>query len=111
MQFILYVRRHGDLCGHALVTTTNNNNNTNTNNTTNNNTTTTTTNNNNTNDNMCDPAPLPRVLNCTGRHRADTDLSCGQMGSALIGSAAKATNFDRLGKKVRPGTFGETKVG
>ena len=27
------------------------------------------------------------------------------------GAAAKVTNFDRLRKKVRPGTFGKTKVG
>ena len=27
------------------------------------------------------------------------------------GAAAKAMGFDRLGKKVRPGTFGEIKVG
>ena len=27
------------------------------------------------------------------------------------GAAAKVINFDRLGKKVRPGTFGKTKVG
>ena len=26
-------------------------------------------------------------------------------------AAAKVTNFDRLGKKVRPGTFGKMKVG
>ena len=27
------------------------------------------------------------------------------------GAAAKVMKFDRLGKKVRPGTFGKTKVG
>ena len=27
------------------------------------------------------------------------------------GAAAKVMNFDRLGKKVRPGTFGKIKVG
>ena len=27
------------------------------------------------------------------------------------GAAAKEMNFDRLGKKVRPGTFGNIKVG
>ena len=27
------------------------------------------------------------------------------------GAAAEAINFDRLGKKVHPGTFGNTKVG
>ena len=27
------------------------------------------------------------------------------------GAAAKVMNFDRLGKKVRPGTFGNMKVG
>ena len=27
------------------------------------------------------------------------------------GAAAKVMNLDRLGKKVRPGTFGKTKVG
>ena len=32
-------------------------------------------------------------------------------GVNTIGAAAKVVNFDRLGKKVRPGTFGKIKVG
>ena len=33
-------------------------------------------------------------------------LGCGQMGAA-----AEVMNFDSVGKKVRPGTFGKIKVG
>ena len=36
-----------------------------------------------------------------------TCFGCGQMGSTLMGAAAKVMNFDRLGNKVRPGTFGK----
>ena len=32
-------------------------------------------------------------------------------GVHTTGAAAKVMNFDRLGKKVRPGTFGKIKVG
>ena len=32
-------------------------------------------------------------------------------GVSTNGAAAKVMNFDRLGKKVRPGTFGKIKVG
>ena len=32
-------------------------------------------------------------------------------GVSTNGAAAKVMNFDRLGKKVRPGTFGNIKVG
>ena len=39
-------------------------------------------------------------------------LVADKMGSTLInGAASKVTNFDRLGENVRPGTFGEIKVG
>ena len=38
-------------------------------------------------------------------------LGCGQIGSTLMGGAAKVINFDRLGKMVRPGTFGKIQVG
>ena len=40
-------------------------------------------------------------------------LGCGQMRSTLIsnGAPAKVMGCDRLGKKVRPGTFGKIKVG
>ena len=39
------------------------------------------------------------------------EVRCGQTGSTLMGPAAKVMNFDRLGKKVRPGTFGKIKLG
>ena len=32
-------------------------------------------------------------------------------GDNTYGAAAKVMNFDRLGKKVRPGTFGKIKAG
>ena len=33
-------------------------------------------------------------------------LGCGQIGSTLMRpAAAKVMNFDKLGKKIRPGTF------
>ena len=35
----------------------------------------------------------------------------GQMGVNTNGAAAKVNNYDGLGKKVRPGTSGEIKVG
>ena len=40
-------------------------------------------------------------------------LGCGQMvnGVNTNGAAAKVINFDRLGKKVSPATFGKIKVG
>ena len=38
-------------------------------------------------------------------------IGCGPMESALVGPLQKVMNFDRLGKKVRPGTFGKIKVG
>ena len=44
---------------------------------------------------------------------ADELIGCEQMGSVNTnGAAAKVVNFDRLGKKIRPGTsFGKIKVG
>ena len=39
-------------------------------------------------------------------HRAAC-VGNGQLGSALIGAVAKVMDFDRLGRKVRPGTFGK----
>ena len=39
------------------------------------------------------------------------DLACGQHGVNTSGAAAKVMNLDRLGKKVRPGTFGKMTVG
>ena len=38
-------------------------------------------------------------------------LGCGQMGSTLMGPLQKYVFVDRLGKKVRPGTFGKIKAG
>ena len=38
-------------------------------------------------------------------------LGRGQIGIDTNGTAAKVMNFDRSGKNVRPGTFGEIKVG
>ena len=38
-------------------------------------------------------------------------IGCGQMGSTLMGAAAKGRNLDGLGKKIRHGAFGRTKVG
>ena len=38
-------------------------------------------------------------------------IGCGRMGSTLMGPLQKVTNFDRLGEQIRPGTFGNIKVG
>ena len=38
-------------------------------------------------------------------------VTISSAGDNTGGSAAKVINFDRLGKKVRPGTLGEIKVG
>ena len=38
-------------------------------------------------------------------------FGCGQIGVKTNGTAAKVLHFDRLGKKVHPGTFGNIKVG
>ena len=38
-------------------------------------------------------------------------LGCRQMGSTPNGAAAEVINSDRLGEKMRPGTFGEIKAG
>ena len=40
--------------------------------------------------------------------RRGTGFGCGQI---RMGSTLKVMNFDRLGKKVRPGTFGEVQLG
>ena len=40
-----------------------------------------------------------------------TSVGYGSNGVDTNGVAAKGTNFDTLGEKVRPGTFGKIKVG
>ena len=51
------------------------------------------------------------VLAVLESNTAHVKFGCRQMGSILInGAATKVMNLDRLGKQVRPGTFGKTKV-
>ena len=38
-------------------------------------------------------------------------FGCGHTGSTMLGAAAKVVNFEGLGKRVRPGTFGKISVG
>ena len=45
------------------------------------------------------------------RERCSPAFGCGPTGSNTNGAAAKVMNFARLGKKVRPGTFGKITVG
>ena len=50
------------------------------------------------------PRPEPATI-------PDRDIWLRTIGVNTNGAAAKVMNFDRLGKKVRPGTFGKIKVG
>ena len=48
---------------------------------------------------------IPMILSC----EVCANLGCGKNGVNANGAAAEVRNFDTLGKKVRPGIFGEDK--
>ena len=58
----------------------------------------------------CAPSPAGRAARALAE-RSRRFLWSRTNGVNTIGAAAKVTNFDRLGKKVRPGTVGKIKVG
>ena len=57
-----------------------------------------------------DSGDLPPLAPSPDSARA-LPFGCGTKGVNTNGAAAKVNDFDRLGKKVRPGPFGNIKVG
>ena len=67
-------------------------------------------NNNNNNNNNSNSDNNKNSNNNNDNNNNTLVVGCGQMGSTLM-EPAKAMIFDRLGKKVRPGTSGKIEAG